>query len=130
MVAERFRPPWWLVPLFILSIGCLAPNPWMVGVGALSVLGIVAWLATRIWAERRSRAIRLANTSTKTTDVWPTQCGRCGYSFAKLVEHSRSDVGTCPECGWDVPWAAIADAHKAKHAQSRTPPGPIPNETP
>lgn len=115
--AERHGSPWWLIPLFIGTLGCLAPDPWFVAVGFACTLAIVVWICVRMWSKRHSGGTQLYNRTAQTTATWPTSCGRCNYSFVDLLDHKESRFSSCPECGWDVPWAVIAEAHRQEQLE-------------
>lgn len=115
--AERYGSPWWLIPLFIGTLGCLAPDPWFVAVGFACTLAIIAWICVCLWSKRRSGGTQLFNRSAQTIARWPTSCGRCNYSFVDLLDHKESRFSSCPECGWDVPWAVIAEAHRQEQLE-------------
>lgn len=110
--AQKVGGPKWLVFLFIGSFGCLAHDPVIFTIGVFSGVGLIIWLCLSLVRRRRGPAVQLAGGRTLSRPAgWPKSCGRCGYSFANLVDHRESRFSSCPECGWDVPWAVIAEAH-------------------
>ncbi|MBY0312329.1 MAG: class I mannose-6-phosphate isomerase [Phycisphaerales bacterium] len=101
-----------------MGFGCLSCAGGSPVFAIFGSLAIAATITARYFLGKDARRTPLTPTGRRGPSArWPTDCGRCGYSFAKLVDHRESRFSSCPECGWDVPWAIIAEAHRQEQLE-------------